>query len=646
MTISLRNFYQSITTKLRGLTNRNFTEKKYSLYSIVFLSIMFFFVWTLFYALIVYEQFSWSQILGTASVFVVILSLFSYFFTDLFKENLMINFKNTSFALLVFILMVLLFSTMYQSSYRLTFPLLETELNLGWHQDTAYHIAMIQSILNFGYPSIAQNGVPFNFYHVMSHYVDALIIWITQVEPYDSYMLLVTFKKWLIVSSLALFIAFFMKKMPLIIFIFIFILLAPIFTGSWHIIASHALWFTTIIVIFSSIKIFNLFMVEELKNRDYFYIFMIIVLVALGKISTGFMYASLVGCFILIKYPKDKRVYFLGTVLIIFFWMYSKLFAAGYTGDTSNSYDFSILTYSYYWNTIISPVLEQFKAIPSQNTMIHIDIAILTALAFLFKDRNTLKFLFATIASYFLLVSLSGITVRLNFNDILFFYLGFTCVLNLFIFMFIVRNLQDNKVFDGVEYTNFYTTLLLISTIYISSFYVSAVFPKSFNEMESRLKYINNGPFVNINKKLPSDNKLSVSKLLTNRVKNTAFADFERPLYNFREKINQILIDNKVSKTEALLFVPREIFMEDISRFGGVEWGRGMMIYAITGVPMLNGIYDNKRKSYSHQYYTKEALWKKSNFFSFTDACMGNSTKLIIETVDFNKLKFNIHRCK
>ncbi|HIP12046.1 MAG TPA: hypothetical protein EYG73_04910 [Arcobacter sp.] len=629
---------------IKKLSNTLLTKENSSIYSSILLSLMLFTLWTITYALIIFKQFSWMQILGVSSVFIVIFSLFTYFFTDLFKDKFNIGLKNTFYAFLIFILMMLLFSTMQQSPYRLTFPLLETELGLGWHQDTAFHVSLIQSIMNFGYPSIAQHGVPFNLYHVLSHYVDALIVWVAQVDPYDSYMLLITFKKCLLVSSIAVFIAVLIKKVHPALFVLIFIFISPILTGTWHAIGSHSLWFTTILLIFSALKIFNLLISAEINNKDYYYFFIILILVTLGKISTGFMYASLVGFFLLLKCPKDKRVYILGTALTIFFWMYSKWFASTYIGNTSTSYDFSILSFDYYWRTIIysKPVL----FIYAQNTMVHIDIAILTTLVFIFKDKNTLNLLSATVVSYLLLVTLTGITVTLNTNDIGYFYLGFTYILNLFVFMSIVYNLQKYKLFYSIEYKSFYVVLSLISALYVASFYVSSPFPKTFQKMESSLKSINNAPFSNINKKLSPEKKISISKLLTTQVTRSTFIDFERPIYNFREKINQILINNKVSKKEALLFIPKEIYKQDISKFGGEAWANGMLLYAITGVPLLYAINNNKQKAYTQQDYNRSHLWKKSDEFSVEEVCKENSSKTIIQLLDFKNLKFNIYKCK
>jgi len=624
-------------------------KKKASLNSVTILSAVLFWIWMTAYSILIYKQFSLIQVIGVASIFLTILSLFTYFFTDLLKERIVINLQTIVYTFLLFFLMVLLISTLSHQAdaYIHTFPLLEAEIDLGWHQDTAFHVSLIQSIMHFGYPSIAQHGTQFDLYHVLSHYVDALILSIVQIEPYDSYGLLGTFKQWLLVSSIAVFIATVLKKSSLLLYALVFILIAPIFTGTWHATLSHSLWFTSILVIFGTLKVFTLFTNnDKLIIGDLFFIFIIIVLITLGKISTGFMYASIIGLFLLFKYPKDKNIYILGIVLATFFIAYSKWFSSVYIGDEGDSYDFSILSFKYYLSTIFAPKLAQFKYITPQNLMILMDILILSVLAFLSKDRNIIKFLFATISSYFLLITLSGISVKLNSSDVFYFYLGFTYPLNLFVFIFIVYSLKKYAIHGTPNFSNISLAILAFVIFVLPISYVSSAFPRTLNQVKHSFRSIDHRPYTYINKKLPAEKQLSITKLLKHKVENITFEEFDRPLYTFRENIYKILKDNKVEKKDALLFVPKEIFQKELSKFGGQQWAEGMLLYAVVGVPMIHAINSNKRKAYAQRNYPDTSTWKPSNSFSLDSICKNHSAKIIIKCVDFKNLIFETHRCK
>jgi len=647
MITSLRDICQNMGVKITALVDYSVTEKHASLYSIVLLGLTLFFVWMLAYALIVYEQFSVMQIITVSSLFATILFLFMYFFTDLMRKGFSLSKTNLIYALLLFVLMILLASTFSHIAdiYAHTYPLLETEVGLGWHQDTAYHVSHIQSILHFGYPSTGQHGVPLNMYHVLSHYVDALIIWVAQVEPYDSYGLLVTFKVWLLISSIAVFFAAVVKNIHPLLYLLIFTLLAPVLTGSWHAVFSHGLWFTTILVIFSILKVFHIFMERELSNKDCYFIFILLFLVSLGKVSTGLMYASLLCVFLLIKHPTDLRVYVLGILLGGFFVYYSTLFQTVNIDPAALGYDFSILSPSYYWQTILHPTLALEDTFP-QNFMIHMSIAILTILAFLFKDRNTIIFLWASIVAYLLLITLTSISLKFGPSDVFYFYLGFTYVLNLFVFMFVVHSLKESKLQYGDKRSCFYVGLWLMITVFVSSTYLSSMPPSSFTKVPVAFKSMNDRPFITINRILTEENQLSVSTLLTGQAENTVFIKFKRPLFNFRKAVNQILVEHRVSKRDALLFVPKEVYEQDISRFGGAAWADGMLLYAITGVPMLYAVKDHTHRGYSQGSYLQKYEWKRSSSFSHILACKNNFGKVIIELVDFDTLTFKIYTCE
>ncbi len=633
--------------KIQILKQTILSKENISLYSITLMAILLFFIWTTVYALIVFEQFNWLQIIFTSLSFLVILFLFTLYCTDIFQKKIELTFKNIVYSFLLLFLMYFLsisnLSDITITKFVHTYPLLETELGLGWDEDTVFHVSIIQSILHFGYPSIGQHGSIFNFYHVLSHYVDALILFIVQIEPYDSYGLLFTFKIWLFISSITIFIASTVKRIHPLWYLFIFFVVAPIFTGDWSAMSSHALWFTTVLIIFSSLKIFQIFMEDKLNNKDIYFIFIIIILISLGKISSGFMEASLIGLFLLIKYPRDKRIYLLGIGWSLFFIFYIKLFSEAYGVNTSATYDFSRLSIMYFFNKPAS----YFWNGPVWNTMIYSSLLILIFLSYIFKNRNNYKILFSAILSYLILVLLISSKTDLYSVDRLYFYFGLTYVLNLITFQSIIYGIQNNKILIGDEKSkNIFIISIMATSLYASSFYIS--YKLSFNPYKNRnlISIINTQAFSAINEKLDPKKQLSIKRLLFQKEKNDNFNSFNRPLYAFRNSIYDILKQNNISKNEALLFIPNEIYNEDISKFDGANWARGMLMYAITGIPLLYGIYDNTKMAYSQHDYNSSTLWKRSGDFDFNEVCKNNPLKTIIQLVDFNNLRFTLHKCK
>lgn len=168
-----------------------------SLPTVTLLSIFLFYTIVVFYAFEIFYQFTFLEIISTSIVFLILLiCTYSLFCRGFITQKLDITLINIFVSILVVLFLIDLGSSFIHPclDYARTYPLLETELGLNYHRDTVFHVSIIQSILNFGYASTAQHGTPVLNYHVLSHYIDALIIFLTKVDPYDSYGMFFTLK--------------------------------------------------------------------------------------------------------------------------------------------------------------------------------------------------------------------------------------------------------------------------------------------------------------------------------------------------------------------------------------------------------------------------------------------------------------------
>lgn len=96
----------------------------------------------------------------------------------------------TKSELLVFTLVfaaasVCLANYVWNSGYLTTDPL--AEMNTGVRGDTLHHTIIVESILNYGHPSLLVNSDAFYNYHFGSHVIMSFISWITKVPPYYTY---------------------------------------------------------------------------------------------------------------------------------------------------------------------------------------------------------------------------------------------------------------------------------------------------------------------------------------------------------------------------------------------------------------------------------------------------------------------------
>ena len=94
-----------------------------------------------------------------------------------------------------------------------------------------------------------------------------------------------------------------------------------------------------------------------------------------------------------------------------------------------------------------------------------------------------------------------------------------------------------------------------------------------------------------------------------------------------------------------MLFISEEIFKKEISGFKELQWANRMLMYAITGVPPLYGIYDPDIRAYSQRGYDKSQTWKSREDFNAGDECKEHPSKVIVELLGFGAASFKLHKC-
>ncbi len=377
------------------------------------------------YALLVQVQFSVSDVLVTAFVMAAIFGIIAIPMLGLLKCA-PINVSRTALSSAL-VGMGLLTAFAYSPSqqfvrYVSTFPLLQTEMGLGWHNDTAFHLTLIHSILNNGWPSIGQHGVPVTFYHVLSHYVDAAILLITRLDPWDSYGLLYSFKEFMLISALVMVVAFASQRIGYWFFLLSLLFFIPVAIGTWHAIGSHGLWFTSLLNILLIPMVFNiLFKNSAPSNKSYIFVFFMGVFLALGKVSTGVGFVGLVLCFLWLKKPKNFQVYILGLFWALFFFSYRSLFTYRIPSDSQGAAIFEDITNRF--DTLVSMVTQESLL---QKYIILVLLSFVFSIVFYIYTKKIIvaKFSVSIVASASSIFIFSVFGSKLNSSDLYYFIYG------------------------------------------------------------------------------------------------------------------------------------------------------------------------------------------------------------------------------
>ena len=268
-------------------------------------------------------------------------------------------------------------------------------------------------------------------------------------------------------------------------------------------------------------------MSDTLTSRNIIFTGIIIVLIALGKVSTGFMYASLAGLYLVFKYPKDKRIYLLGFVWLIFFLFYFKLFSTSF-GAGLTRFNFSQLTLSHFVSQLLYYHSDSFRA--NQNIMIQLSIVMTGLLSFLLKNKNTSILLYSTLSSYFILILLTSLNTGLNESEIGYIYLGLSYIVNLFTFQIITFEFKQRDILSGATYQNIFMLSLALSALYITSFYVSSDLSLLPKKMAKSVKHLDRSAFTYINNMWDDKHYLTLHNMLLKKVHNTWLTSQHGPL--------------------------------------------------------------------------------------------------------------------
>ena len=180
----------------------------------IFTYLLFFFLFFLssIYSYFTYITFSSFEIFKVSIAFFLLIIFLLGFSNQLFKINRFPNLKEIIFSFLFSIYFSILIHQLelrWIISYFQTFPLFESSNN----QDSSFHLAQIRSIMLTGYPSTGQHDLLFHIYHSLSHYIDAIILKVTSVDPFSSYGLMFFYKQIIFLTSIIFLINKFSKKL-------------------------------------------------------------------------------------------------------------------------------------------------------------------------------------------------------------------------------------------------------------------------------------------------------------------------------------------------------------------------------------------------------------------------------------------------
>lgn len=584
---------------------------------------------SLIYAASVFVQFSYLEVLGTFLAFQLFWVVPAII---LLRPRLCLRadvlLPSAAVALLVLGFLIYCFCSQSTSSmplYVRTFPVLEVDFWLSWHQDTAFHLSLIQSILNYGFPSIGQHGHPLTAYHVLSHYVDALILLMTGVDPFDSYGMLSHFKVVLFLSAALLMIARLCRSHGLPILLLSVVLLLPALIGAWHGVLSHGLWVPSLLLLLCTPAIVDWLSRDEQPSLSQLVCLgLLIVLLALGKVSAGFMFACFMGLWLFAKAPLSWRTLAFGVLVLTFFYGYGQLFI-GRLNHIESPVQLSSIGFSSLWSYFSAPdIVRAGKRIPSLMPQLLLLSALLLSIAIMRPCRRNFQVLFAAALSLLCLWGVSETSPGLGVSDIYYFQYALSSLMLVVGYALLLDAWRDIRGALGGRALGVASVLALVGVVLFASQLRLSGY-NAFNlepaNVQAAWQYLREGPFVNINKRLPVKQRFELFQGYHEKRARLLSLQQKSSLWTFKRYMQWYLRESATPPGQAALFVPNKIFDGELKRLRGAPWANGMLLYALFGIPLVNAVPEGAR-GYGFASYGKDSYRVDLGGFSLSEACV------------------------
>ncbi len=502
------------------------------------------------------------------------------------------------------------------TNYYPAFPLEQIDAGGVVAQDTIFHSTLINSIINFGYPSSGLSDVPWMIYHTLSHYVESAFYVVSGLEPFDGAGLFFNLKIMVLISSLLLFIGTTTKNRSFITFLVTAAIGLPVLVSGWIVIGSLSLWLTTIIIVASAGFTYRaLFSSDTPSPTTLVGLGVIGVVLSFGKISSGVMYMLVVGISLFMAHFRKRRIYLLGTAWLAFIAIYGWFF----TLDRSTEGATAPVSLGDRIDTLTTFLMLQGKFVPFARDLYVLGL-ILAIVVLVYRRPSTIR-LFTSLVTGFVAVCAMWF-LQLNTHDIRYFEQAlFFVVLLLALIDFTHIRSTDTP---APVIRNVLAPRAVYSVIVIVAILSTAGLGRA-----------------PINVFTPS--RSTVIEAFTPPAAKPPTA--EPNLATFRTDLRSFMQSNGLTAKNSLVFIPTEIWLSEASRLSSgntlkKSWVNPILVYAVTGVPLLNGVVE-RTESYGFSSYDDTDLSIPQSEFAQSDACRFNKT--VIEVTSWSPATFVTH---
>jgi hypothetical protein len=489
-------------------------------------------------------------------------------------------------------------------NYYPAFPLNTVDAGGAIAQDTIFHSTLIQSIINFGYPSTGISDVPWVIYHTLSHYVESAIFAVSGLEPFDSAGLFFNLKIMVVVASLMYFVWLATRQRSLVVFMVAVGFAVPILLSRYVIVGSLALWFTTIILIATAMFTYRaLSSSNPPSGRTLVALGAVGVVLSFGKVSTGVMYMLVVGIHLFMAHFRDKRIYLLGVGWLTFTGVYGWLFTLDRLTRGGDA-----ISLSERLDSLTTFLTLQGKFVPFAQDLYALGV-ILGIIALVYRRPTTIR-LFTSLVAGFAAVCAMWF-LKMNSHDIRYFEQALFFVVLLFavvdFFGITAKSSAAVRFSKMLASRSVYAVIVIVAILSTAGMGRSPVnvFTPSRSAVVEAFSAPKTGP-------IPTDPNLA----------------------SFRTDLRRYMANAGLTARNSLLFIPQEIWASQQQRLTESntikkEWVSPLLVYAAIGVPLINGVVAWSDSYGFSAYDDSDAAIPLSNFAN-SNPCRFNKDVIVV----------------
>lgn len=491
----------------------------------------------------------------------------------------------------------------------------------GFHQDSAFHVAIIQNILTHGRPSTGQHLTPFLPYHFLSYYFDAAVIRMFGFDPWESYGLLFFAKSTLLLLSVLFFLAWLLRDVPRLPASLAGASLLFAYTSSWHVIGSHTQWIPMTLLLLVAPWLHGVLVSPVVTRWQLAGLTLLVVILTLGKGSLGLAFTAVVALSLLFSRRVTQSVMLAGLFWGAFLLGWGLL-------SSSGGVDSGLIQW---------PV----EGLPRRLISVHPFVASLVALSgilLVVRKQQVAKspawspFALPVAATVVLLVAAFAGISRSR-SDAFYFMSGLFAVAIVLYAPLLLRVALDASARRKAVVVALAIALAFSPVISRLSGPISP-----YGDIFAIADVVRAGSTVTYtwsNELVSNGDRMSVLRAfgLDKRSGRPASAA-QSPFRRLADSTSSLLESHALARRDVLLYVPFEHGAVIESAASGPAWATGLLLTAITGLPQVYGVPEGGRQSYGFSTYGQfgsTALRRSSAEVSSDELCGFGKAVVVVE---------------